>query len=857
MIPSDEEWLGEEASAGSKVRAGLGILMATGDWTWWHHPSAATTVMLNAVNPSGIVEWGGDPAVMLAHEWLDISTALEVANAFNNLLALRNEDLRLKINRSVYLWRAISNVDAIFDDISLASSQKRVFSEWPMDRRPRRKAVSRTQENDLIIAASKNIINLVNFLVESMSQGQWMKDGNSADIAVGEIEYFINYNLSAELLIILDDDKNKLFSNLDSIRISTGAQCAIFLPIAQDNIDVWFNIFGRELVRSNSIDAALAEANKNIVFGAAILASTQKFVVQSHQYFSRPSFEEKKVPKRKLDKLNGESPVEYGSAVAYKNAASPNLEIEEMRMRAKPPSIRVLDASVMKDDKVIKKFPPFGIISIFIKIIPLTPLHDVGDIFPDDEISWVNGEKLLEIHMFEVASPPVTMPFRVTKKGKSNQAEFKYFVKTDVEIDLRFVVSEGARILQTARMQSKSDNEIIFFVESLNTPVEQEKKKFDIALLVNDSLGNKSSATVLTDQGVNLTLMEGTELDASRIKLRSILESCVNFVDVSLAETLFDLANHGKMLFDGLKHQTKGWPEKIERVQLTTPLDVYFPLEYLYDGDIPENIDQGLCIERANCLNKGLAKENCAIRSAGIQLCPMGFLGITAIIERQTWQQTMDKTMWLNQSRDLLHRHNITDLGRAVFAASDKADEFRDDELSPFFEPVRIKDIEKQIGVRKTNWTDWRQTISENQPKLLVLIPHIENSHLYIGANQKIAFAAIQRRHLGNSEPVVVAIGCNSAIGIASTMGLPAVLIRQGARIVIGSLTGVLGRYANIATKDLTMHLLAASSSENPIAVGTLLTELRRKFLAKDNALGLVLIAFGDADYTLGGRLEK
>lgn len=855
MMVDDQEWLGDDAEAGPTVRAGLGILMATGDWTWWRHPSAVTAIMLDAVHPSGIVEWGGNPAVILAHEWLDINTALEVANAFKILVARREGDLRIKIQRSVYSWNEIAPVNTIRNDLGMAFSQQRIFIEWPLDRRPRSKVISREKENDLVIASAENLIDIVNSLVNSFQDSHLVTAQKPADIAVGTLEDFLSLKYSAELVVILDVDRDKAFFHLDTIRISTGAQCAIFLLKNQENINVWFEIFGGELNKSNSIDAALAIANKNVIFGAVFLASTQKFIIQSSQYFPRGSFGKEKSPKSDVGEMIGENSVKYKKEIKHRRPAVPNFEIEEMRMQARPPSIRVLNSMVKKGGVIINKFPPSGFIDISINIIPITPLHGMVDVFPDGNIEWNGNEKNLEVHMFEVGAAPVSVPFRVPRLGKSDFAEFKYFVRHDIDIDLRFVVSEGARILQTGRMQGKPDCDIYFFVESLNTPIEQDKKQFDIALLVNDSLGKKASATVLTGERVNLTVLDGTDLDAARIKLRSILESCVNFVDVSLPESLFDLANHGKMLFDGLKHQTEGWPEKINRIQLTTPSDVYFPLEYLYDGDIPESIIGGLCVERSNCLNAGLAKEGCAIRSAGEQLCPMGFLGITAIIERQTWDRAMDKTVWLSQSKDLENRHRISDLGRAVFAASDKADEFADGELSSFFEPVRIKDIEKQLGSRKLNWADWRQTIAEKQPKLLVLIPHIENSNLHIGTNQKLAFGAIQRRHLGNSEPVVIAIGCNSAIGIAATMGLPSVLIRQGARVVVAALTGVLGRYANIATRDLAVKLVAASSGETPVSIGSLLTQLRRQFLAKDNPLGLVLIAFGDADYTLGGKL--
>jgi hypothetical protein len=83
---------------------------------------------------------------------------------------------------------------------------------------------------------------------------------------------------------------------------------------------------------------------------------------------------------------------------------------------------------------------------------------------------------------------------------------------------------------------------------------------------------------------------------------------------------------------------------------------------------------------------------------------------------------------------------------------------------------------------------------------------------------------------------------------------LPAILLREGAKVVVATLTSVLGRFANIAVADLTAKLMSASMASSPVTIGELITRLRREFLAKDNALGMMLIAFGDADCCLGER---
>lgn len=218
-----------------------------------------------------------------------------------------------------------------------------------------------------------------------------------------------------------------------------------------------------------------------------------------------------------------------------------------------------------------------------------------------------------------------------------------------------------------------------------------------------------------------------------------------------------------------------------------------------------------------------------------------------------TSSATSKPALWLKQGTELAKRNRISDLQRALFAASDRADEFDDDHVPAAFPVTRTADVEAMIsGGRRKNWHDWSQAIAAIHPKLLVLVPHIENNHLYIGDEQKLAFASVRRPHIGNSEPIVIAIGCNSAIGLTSNTGLPAIFLREGAKVVIAALTSVLGRFANTAAADLTAKLISASVASSPVTIGELITRLRREFLAKDNALGMVLIAFGDADCCLG-----
>lgn len=848
MITDDNEWLGEQASAGPMVRAGLGILLARGDWTWWHHPGAVSTFMLDAVSASGVAEWGGDPAVLDASEWLDVNIALEIAKSFRVVLARRGGDLRLKIQRAVYSWDAISPI-AICDDLARAFDRERIFIDWPSDRRPRRPVASTKQ--GVSVTSSEYLVEKTGSLIKSLPGATWTPPVQPATIAVITLDDILQNQFSSELLVILDTSREAVIPHIDTIRAGTGAQCAIFLPADQPNIERWLEIFGARIAAHVAIDLALSEANKEVERGGFFLASTQTFMTKSNRTFFPPTTRRAERNERE-DSPQTTSSASVAKRLRRRSQPLPNLEIDGVRMEAPPPAIRVMHTRVEHEGLLVTAFPLVGVVEIQLSIQPVTPLKRGIVAFPDENLDWKEDKKSLQVHLLEVGSLPKSTALLLPRTGESPAAIFDYEISPDRAIDMRFVVSEGACILQTARLQGRAGAPIEFFVEAFNSPVDHDKNGFDVALLVNSSLGNTPSATILTRDGIHLKELEYREMMATREELRATLEACLS-PDAAFSSSLFNLANFGKLLLDALRDLVPHWPTTMTRIQLTTPSNEHFPIEYLYDGDIPDNEDATLCDNRAACLIAGTAIKNCEIRAERQQLCPMGFLGITSVIERRTWDRTMGKRLWLKQATNQAKRSRISDLQRALFATSNKADEFDDDHVPAAFVVTRTPDLEALIsGWRRNNWHDWSQSIAAIHPKLLVLIPHIENNHLYIGDEQKLAFGSVRRSHIGNSEPVVIAIGCNSAIGLTSNTSLPAILLREGAKVVVAALTTVLGRFANIAVADLTKKLISASVASSPVTIGELITGLRREFLARDNALGMVLIAFGDADCCLG-----
>jgi hypothetical protein len=510
-----------------------------------------------------------------------------------------------------------------------------------------------------------------------------------------------------------------------------------------------------------------------------------------------------------------------------------------------------LSTRVLQGHKEVREWPKEGVVHIEVDIRIKTPLRDSRPPFPDDRIEWHGEGKVLQVHLFEFGREPESQTLELSRTRGSTTATFTRDSGPD-PVDLRFLVSDGAQILQTARLQSAAGEPIQFFIENIVAPLHQTKEAFDVALLVNDSLGGRPSVTIITGDGEAVfSPLSEHDTAVARDKLLGVLQEAVANPNASLAPLMLKLANRGALLLRSLKSIEPAWPGNLGRAQLVTQSDAFFPIEYLYEGTVPDSADAVLCTQRAACLNKGQAISDCSIRDAGVELCPMGFLGISGVVERHTWKAGLDPRLWGAPGTNKPNRHRIENLSRVAFAASDKADNFEDADVAPH-EVVRIANIETSLGVKKiSNWSDWKIRLAQDSPSLLLLLVHLEDEAVYVGADSSLLLGAISEKHVGNA-PVVIAIGCSSGLGDIPGGSLPAILQRSGARVVVAAMTNVLGRHANRVARDLAKHLEEASKAPSAVTVGEIISKLRRRLLIDGLALGLALVAFGDADIVLG-----
>jgi len=848
----DIQWLGEDyAELGPAARAGLGILLESDDWTWWDDPGAARDALERAVSKSGLAKWGGDASVMEADQWVDPLVAVSIARAFQ-YFSYRS-DLCIKVVRSVWSWPGhAETVNSVALELSTVLNRERVFVDWPRDTRPRFPLTTTEESPRRVIAGNQVALERLRGDDILSSHVDWRPDARIADIVVADsLAATLSDMVAARVVILHGRQEGNLLAKIESLRDRLSVQCVIHVDADIEQLAEWLELYLTAWGEYGMpLADALEQANGQTKASARILASTQTFFVGSAGFLRQNLHKE---PRRHR----------LGSGDAQRALESPGAMREVPKLkdgellgpdveRPGPPMERVLDARVRQGGRQVETWPLQGAVDIVVDIRRRTPLHSPRLGFPEQQVEWEGDRKNLKVHLIEIGSAPATRSMSIRRTEDSEAVAFTRAVGNG-PVDLRLLVSDDARILQTARLQSAPGKAINFFVENVVTPVHRQKQTFDLALLVNDSLGNQPSVTLIPADGDPIfSPLTDTDTEKAREKLLAILQQAVVDPEASLGPLLLDLANQGSLLLTHLREQVPNWPKHLTRVQLVTQSNAFFPIEYLYEGTVPESSDAELCSERAKCLEKGCAIPGCAIREAAVQLCPMGFVGVTAIVERHTWNPTHRAPMWRPAGLAARTRVEINDLSKIAFAADDRADEFEDEEVAPH-EVVRLRHIAASLGVERIpNWDDWKKHVAAHSPSLLLLVVHMEKSQLFLQNGAGLNLAGIRPQHVGEGAPVAIAIGCGTGHGDLPGSTLPAVLLRHGARMVVAAMTDVLGRHANRAARDLAVRFREAATSKPPILVGEIMRELRRDFLADEIALGLALVAFGDADTQLG-----
>ncbi len=519
-----------------------------------------------------------------------------------------------------------------------------------------------------------------------------------------------------------------------------------------------------------------------------------------------------------------------------------------------------------------------------LKIGIVAPGCDVLGLASDREFSPVLIDNLVQsltIPFFRgsrFARPVDSMLLDISLSSSGPSTNAFLLVNAPPSAKARILVADGNRILQTAILDIRD----ITGVEGATTPVVsfreegivratfeglRERRPFDMALLTNDSLTGFSQVTTLAGDRIKLDDMD--EIKPALAAVKSILEDVVNLPDdfiepesEALTRLLNDLAQQGVLLRRYFEDKNLGTvldrsPERLQIVSANP--DEALPIEFVYEGRAPDD-GVSVCPNQADRLDAGSC-GSCPHRKGSEHVCALRFWGTSKVIERHLYDRRAPERGTFVTMTEPTGRNRIEQPAVRMFASSTRAQEFVGaQELFATFPPRLTPALPKSCSVllSPSDWDDWRRHVQLDRPTLLALVAHTDllnnREVLEIGSGAHLTNAQIDERIVGDNHPtIVLLLGCETAKPDLRMASFVTAFRHAKAAVVIATLTSVLGRHAAPIAVELIEKMDEYWRDARPITVGDAIADLRRSLLKKGLPAGLMITAFGDADWIIGG----
>ncbi len=473
---------------------------------------------------------------------------------------------------------------------------------------------------------------------------------------------------------------------------------------------------------------------------------------------------------------------------------------------------------------------------------------------------------------------PLKGQIRLPRDGNSTEFDFRFTPRALPRFDGRLTVLHRGRVIQTAVLRAG--------VVSGNYPAAKDpapklaeelvvrhrlgeldrRREFDFALVANHDAMGRPLLTAVSAQAAwvkDLSTMPAlaAQINGSLSPVAKSVKDYAEGLDGKKGEALLvQLAQHGgwlKVFLEGALGGPAGNPvaTQAEYIQIvSTRADAVVPLEFVYDFTVPED-GAKVCKKWRTALEKGKCAPGCD-HASGKLVCPMGFWGITKVIERHAVTPGLAKEgnqLYL-QSETSRASDTLYLGGAAVLGSSTRVPKKQIDRLKA----VISRHCGAPAKVAK-DWGDWEAIVKKARPALLVALPHTDgkstNVTMEIG-NKAVKTITLRATHVfpppteGRAAPLVALIGCDVA-GTADDYGNHVLVLRtRGAGIVIGTIATVFGEHAAQVAATLVEGMLPRKQ-DAPVRLGELIRDVRRKSLLANLLMPLCLVAYGDADWIL------
>ena len=460
--------------------------------------------------------------------------------------------------------------------------------------------------------------------------------------------------------------------------------------------------------------------------------------------------------------------------------------------------------------------------------------------------------------------------------GASDACRFHLRTPERGEVHARIVVLHRGRIVQTATLSGTVGG-----VEGAELRAEPEmhirgldglasRSEFDAALLVNHTADGTPTVTSIAKGGAAASVWSLQGIQDWMATTRARIEAMVTAPDKyatldspDSTELLWTLAVQGAVLYNALvmdnaTRETRPIWDAARLQVVSARSESYLPLEFAYTRPAPQP-NAPLCPNARAALRTGACQAGCP-KDVATVVCPLRFWGLSKVIERHPYDPEHlpgnVRADFEVRSDPIKGRDRLGSFDKATLATSANVDEF---------DPNATQTLCTQLGARLVGgaavptWQAWRTTIAAEAPQLLVLLPHNDlDEHgldaLFIGSGDSLPAGLVTPDIVGDPEQarVVLLLGCRTGATTVPFEAYPAVFRRAGAALVVTALSSILGRHAAPVAASLVDELVQHAAAKKSAAFGDVLLDVRRKLMAGDRLMAMVLIAYGDADWRLG-----
>jgi hypothetical protein len=506
--------------------------------------------------------------------------------------------------------------------------------------------------------------------------------------------------------------------------------------------------------------------------------------------------------------------------------------------------------------------------------------------FPDQELDWqAKDSYALQVIFAEPDQwrEPMTGTLSMPRRGRSSACRFAFSPTSAGAFSGRLTLCYRGRVLQTALLnamvvsrptdwsQMKDTPTLRFAVEAVvrrNLKELDGRRQFDASLVLNHTPKQQGTATAVSEHGAFINSLDGilpqlavlNEI-LSQVALNSKAYSRGLFTRRN-AKLLCELAQEGNLLYRHIvldcidRSPAAADLRDAEYLQIVSAKpDALVPLEFIYEY-APPTPDAPVCKNALKALNDGKCPSTCVPKTSPAEhVCPLGFWGLSRVIERHVHDPQLAREAKVegDGAEPQEDSNTLARRGASLLAASKQVPLTSQSQLQKCMQKSWQGTV---TAVSK--WTQWQATVRENQPVLLLALPHADGTGSKLSleiSGDVIQSIFIDSRYVcPNSKvpPIVLLLGCD-VVNVASTEAYArniAIFREANAAIVLGTVATVLGAdAANIAGKLVTK--LSDTAKVSGVRFGEILRRTKREAVAESVMMAMCLVAFGDADWYL------